>query len=85
MSLSPVPLTRIITTKGEVLTDVWTQFFNSVQQWLGPQGQKGATSARPTTNLYVGLSYFDTTLGYPVFVKQVSPSVVWVNASGSTV
>jgi hypothetical protein len=40
--------------------------------------------------VYVGLSYFDTTLGYPVFAKSVVSSanaqvVVWVNASGGVV
>jgi hypothetical protein len=65
-------------------------WFQSIQRWLGPIGQTGVTSARPNSGVYVGLSYFDTTLGYPVFAKSVVSSanaqvVVWVNASGGVV
>jgi hypothetical protein len=78
MSLSPKPTKPF----KDVQYDAW---FQSIQTWLGPQGQTGSTAIRPTVNLYVGLSYFDTTLGYPVFVKQVSPSIIWVNGSGTPV
>lgn len=44
----------------------------------GPQG--GATSARPVPPVLYQ-TYFDTTLGVPVFCKQVSPPI-WVNAAG---
>lgn len=84
MSLTPLPSTPRVTHK-DLFTPIWQAWVHSIQQWLGPQGQTGITSARPTKSLYIGLSYFDTTLGYPVFVKQVSPSIVWVNASGATV
>jgi hypothetical protein len=83
---TPIPTRPIIDTEGKVtLSSLYQAWFNGIQQWLGPVGQFGATSARPTKNLYIGLSYFDTTLGYPVFLKQVSPSNVWVNASGTPV
>lgn len=84
MSLSALPATDIITQKGDKLPAVWQVWFGSLQQWLGPQGNTGTTAARPTKGLYVGLSYFDTTLGYPVFVKQAKPPI-WVNATGGVV
>ena len=84
MSLSPQPRINTISSNG-ILNAVYQAWFNSIQQWLGPVGMFGATAARPTTGLYIGLSYFGSTLGYPVFVKEVSPSIVWVNGSGGVV
>lgn len=84
-SQNPIPTRPVIDQQGNVLDRLYQAWFGGIQQWLGPIGQTGATSARPTNNLYIGLSYFDSTLGYPVFVKQISPSIVWVNASGTPV
>jgi hypothetical protein len=85
MSLGPLPQTNVIGTKGERWSAVWQSWVNGVQQWLGPQGGFGVTAARPTTGLYVGLAFYDTTLGYPVFVHRVTPSVIWHNAAGAPV
>jgi len=41
----------------------------------------GPTANRPPKPPLYG-TYFDTTLGYPIWVSQVTPSVKWVNASG---
>jgi hypothetical protein len=43
----------------------------------------GTTAQRPVP-VKVGQVYFDTTLGQPVWVKQVLPAI-WVNSSGFTV
>jgi hypothetical protein len=49
---------------------------------IGPQG--GATSARPVSpTLYQ--PYFDTTLGLPLTCSQITPTVIWVTASGVSV
>jgi hypothetical protein len=85
MSLAPIPTGTTIADKTGRLSDDYISWFQSIQQWLAPQGQTGITSARPTNRLYVGLGYFDTTLGYMVWVKQVSPSIVWVRYDGTTV
>lgn len=44
----------------------------------------GITANRPTVGLYVGMPFFDTTLGKQINVKQVSPAI-WVDGSGVTV
>jgi len=84
LSLSPLPQTNVLTDGKGVMTSLWQAWFGSIQQWLGPQSQNGTTAQRPTKSLYVGLSYFDTTLGLPVFVKSLHPTV-WVNAAGGVV
>ena len=83
MSLNPLPRPDITDGKGN-LKPPWQSWFASVFQWLGPQGQHGTTATRPMSSLYVGLSYFDSTLGYPVWVKSLNPTV-WVNGTGATV
>jgi hypothetical protein len=86
MSLQPIPTDRRIDKGKQVEIDpAWLAWFGSIQFWLFPNGQYGPTSARPTTNLYIGRMYYDTTLHYPVWVNAISPSVVWHNASGATV
>ena len=56
------------------------QVFNLVK----PLGGNGTTANRPTMGLYVGLDYFDLTLGYKVTVKSLNPTV-WVNGAGGVV
>lgn len=43
-------------------------------------GGSGPTSARPVPSI-IGQGYFDTTLGFMVWAKQISPAI-WVTASG---
>jgi hypothetical protein len=90
MPINPLPTDpRIASAQGQ-MTPVYQAFFSSIKNWLGPVGLSGPTSARPTSAgtsnifLYIGLEYFDTTLGYPVWVKQLNP-LVWVNATGAMV
>ena len=83
--LSPLPSNVPVTDKSGALTPVWFAWFNSVFTWCQGMGQSGATAARPTKGLFIGRDYFDTTLGYKVTVKAVSPSVVWVNGAGAVV
>lgn len=47
----------------------------------------GNSTSRPDNKkVYVGFRYFDTTLGKPIYVKEISNSTVtWVDATGATV
>jgi hypothetical protein len=69
---------------GKALNPEWRNQFIIIQAAVNSIGISGATTARPTTGLYVGFMYFDTTLGYPVFCSQVTPSIEWVNSQGDT-
>jgi hypothetical protein len=44
----------------------------------------GTTANRPTTNLFIGRPYFDTTLGKPIAIKSLGPTV-WVDGVGTVV
>lgn len=42
----------------------------------------GTTAERPVAFLFEGRFYWDTTLGKPVFVKSLNPTV-WVDGAGT--
>jgi hypothetical protein len=66
---------------GKLTNDV-VKDWNTVYQYV--MGMSGTTDKRPITNLYVGVQFFDTTLGKPIYCKQLSP-IIWVDANGTTV
>jgi hypothetical protein len=67
---------------GKLTNDV-VKDWNTVYQYV--MGLSGTTANRPSSNLYVGLSYFDTNLGKPIYCKQFNPSIIWVDSTGTTV
>jgi hypothetical protein len=88
MSLGPVPTRVSLTQKGEDTSATWRAWFESLYAWVAPLGNNGATSARPVSSaavpLYIGQNYFDATLGKPVWIKSLNPTV-WVDATGAPV
>jgi len=54
-------------------------------QFISNQSTSGPTVNRPNPPLFIGQLYFDTTLGYPVWAKQIVPSSIWVDAAGVSV
>lgn len=61
----------------------WQDWFHSIRAHvLDITVLAGPTAQRPTKGLWVGKSYFDTTLNKPVWLKTVSP-VAWVDATGA--
>jgi hypothetical protein len=49
--------------------------------YLQKQVLAGTTTGRPTSELYAGLSYFDTTLGIPIWYDGSG----WIDAAGVSV
>lgn len=88
MSLSAIPTDNRIADSQGRLTQLWQSFQESVNYWLRPIGQSGATTARPVDSsripLYIGQTYFDTTLGKPIWVKSRNPTV-WCDGTGASV
>lgn len=62
----------------------WRNFFNSVFNVCNALTMSGTTARRPTAGLWVGRTYFDTTLGIPIWLQSIGP-VVWVNSAGAPV
>ena len=81
-----VPPAKIVDEEGNVSSE-WATFFSSVQQIVFNLSRSGPTASRPTStmiNRYIGMSYFDTTLGLEVALKSVGPDV-WVRGDGVAV
>lgn len=60
----------------------WAQWLNYVHMTITAVRQSGATADRPTTLLWIGRQFYDTTLNKPVYVAAVRPTV-WRDASGA--
>jgi len=71
---------------GAIQTD-WAAFLHSLQQVSWNGSRSGPTGSRPTSSLdgrWIGMPYYDTTLGKPVFLHSVNPDV-WHDGSGAVV
>lgn len=81
MALPNVPIT------SESITFPWQQWAEKVDRTVTAARTGGSTSNRPRAKeAYLWMTYFDTTLGKPVWAKTISPTaVVWVDATGATV
>ena len=62
----------------------WQAWFSRVHSIVVTGQQSGVTAKRPTTQLWIGRQYFDTTLNKPVYVSAVKP-VVWRDGAGTIV
>ena len=65
----------------------WAAFFHSMQQTTFNISRSGPTGSRPTSNLdgrYIGMPFYDTSLGIPIFLHSVNPDV-WHSAAGAVV
>lgn len=62
----------------------WMQWFTRLWILADSIDSKGTTAQRPTIGLFVGRGYFDTTLGYKIWLKSVNPTI-WVNGAGTAV
>lgn len=62
-------------------TQPWKNWMTQTFQIVFDVQNSGTTANRPTTNLYVGKPYFDTTLGIPIWYDGTN----WIDAAGNTV
>lgn len=76
------PTNSVLVDKDGNTTGPWMQWFNRVQFIVLAAQQSGTTANRPDKMLWVGRRYFDTTLGKPVYLKSIRPSV-WVDGVGT--
>lgn len=70
----------VVTESGERVTRTWMQFVQQVAALLTGMSESGVTADRPTSGLWVGRVYFDTTLGQPIWYDGTE----WVDATGSS-
>lgn len=73
-------------SRGELLgvSPAWRNWLTAVYNICSALTMSGTTAQRPTTLLWVGRMYFDTSLGIPVWVQSLGPTV-WCDATGAPV
>ncbi len=59
----------------------WRNFFVAVYNICNALTMSGTTAQRPTSLLWTGRFFWDTTLGIPIWYN----GIVWVNAAGAPV
>lgn len=67
----------------DISAPAWSGWFSILQKIAQATSSSGTTAQRPTTNLYIGQPWYDTTLGLPVWVHSLGPPIVWHNAAGA--
>jgi len=80
MSIDSAPFTASVIDGGEPFANGWVVWITKLQMLAGTLSDSGTTANRPTKNLWIGRRYFDTTLGYMIWVKDSTPT--WVNGAG---
>lgn len=78
-----MPSGALVLEGGEATIET-SALLNMLQSIAFYSTRSGTTANRPTSTSFrwVGMHYFDTTLGLPVFLKTASSSA-WVKADGT--
>lgn len=67
--------------KGDAVDPNWYLSWKQSIDWISQNSESGTTAQRPTTNLYNGRHYTDTTLN--IFITYINGA--WRNGIGSAV
>jgi hypothetical protein len=76
--INPAPISQ---PAGPQWSSAWSNWFSQAFLILQASSQSGTTADRPTKGLYVGRTYFDTTIGKPIWYEGPG----WVDATGTGV
>jgi hypothetical protein len=78
------PSNSVVVDGKQMMTIPWGAWFQRIHDICVAGQQSGATADRPVSVLWIGRRFFDTTLGIPIWIKSVRPTV-WVDATGAVV
>ena len=77
----------IIAPTGEIVGDnkypskTMTVWISQASEFIFSLTSSGTTADRPVKRLFIGKTYFDKTLGHPIWYDGTN----WVDATGATV
>jgi len=83
----PQALSPVVQQDSLIASLEYANFFNIVQIVTFYSTRAGTTAERPTNSTgirWVGMPYFDQSLGKPIWLKIASTSI-WVDATGTPV
>lgn len=78
-----LPKSPPLDASGDFLP-AWRQWLTRTHAAVAALQQSGITADRPDRFLWVGRTYFDTTIGKPIWLKSINPTV-WVDGVGTAV
>ena len=81
MALIGPPPSVAVDNSGDSVSQSWAVFFSNVSQILNALTSNGQTATRPTKMLWAGRTYFDSSLGKPIWYNGAT----WVDATGAGV
>ena len=85
MSISNPPFqSTLVDADGRTQTP-WVQWFSQLQPLLNSVNSSGPTSARPTSGLYIGYAYFDTTIDQMIYWNGATWVVNAPSTSGTSI
>ncbi len=70
--------------QDSIFSRSWYAWIARVHVVISSAQASGGTANRPTSVLWIGRRFYDTTLNKPVFVSAVKPTV-WRDAAGTIV
>lgn len=79
-----LPSNDPVTDESRMAFRTWGQWLSRVHTIAISLQQSGATADRPTSVLWLGRRFYDTTLNKPVWVSAVKPTV-WRDAMSNIV
>jgi len=78
--IGAAPDSPMYDSDGKMVHD-WVSWFTTAYNILNATTLSGTTANRPVKFLYTSRTYFDTTLGKPIWYKTAG----WVDATGAAV
>ena len=85
MSISNPPFQAILVDADGRTQTPWVQWFSQLQPLLNSVNSSGPTSARPTSGLYIGYAYFDTTINQMIYWNGATWVVNAPSTSGTSI
>lgn len=84
-SILSVPPTLSPFDQNNNPSSVWVEWVLSLYSYSRKYRGADTTANRPVNALEIGDWYYDLTLGYPIWVHQITPSIIWHNGAGASV
>lgn len=78
--LSPVPLQIPVDSNGKSINVPWLNWFQLLQNIVSALTTSGATSNRPTSNLWIGRTYYNSQTTKLDVIVSLNP-VTWKSAT----
>ena len=85
MSISNPPFQSILVDADGRTQTPWVQWFSQLQPLLNSVNSSGPTSARPTSGLYIGYAYFDTTIDQMIYWNGATWVINAPSTSGTSI